>query len=212
MLELKQVVVQYPEQSFTFSLLIPTGQRVAIIGESGSGKTTILKIFAGFVPVRSGEVLVDGKVVNKLLPGERGLSYMTQAYNHLPHLTLRENIALAFLQSKLSQAQQSERIIQLAQQFQLEGVLDKHPISCSGGQLQRAALIRCLLQENRHLLFDEPFSALDAENTSTIVQHMRALRHTQVVVTHNLEALDGWVQRVIRIAHGKIIHDELLSH
>lgn len=211
MLELEQVVVNYPEQSFTFNLRIPTGQRVAIVGESGSGKTTILKALAGFVPVASGKVQVDGKVVNKVLPGERGLSYMTQAYNHLPHLSLRDNIALAFLHSKLTKAQQHERITHLAQQFQLESVLDKLPASCSGGQLQRAALIRSLLQENPHLLFDEPFSALDAENTATIVQYMRDLPHTQVVVTHNLDSLEGWVQRVIRIAQGRIVSDEMVG-
>lgn len=197
MIKLEQVVINYPKQQFNFDLSIATGQRVAIVGTSGAGKTTLLEVIAGFVPLTSGKVIIDGAVTNHKLPGERGVAYMTQENNHLPHFTIAKNINLALLNSDLDSNTKAKLLTDLASEFEINDILNKHPSDCSGGQLQRAALIRCLLLNKKILLLDEPFSALDQTTATKIINYLKQKDYTVIIVTHHLEQLRDFIDRVI---------------
>ncbi|RIY33618.1 ATP-binding cassette domain-containing protein [Psittacicella gerlachiana] len=198
-------------QEFHFNLSIPQGQKVAIIGESGAGKSTLINLIAGFVPFTQGNLYINQKKANNLLPSDRECFLVFQENNHFPHLTIAKNIALAFAHSKLSTGQKNEQIEQILSRLNIKEIANKLPQNCSGGQLQRAALARGFLFPRSILLLDEPLSALDPENAANVVSYLQEQEKTILIVTHDLEAVSPIVDRVICIRNGHIIEDYLIK-
>ncbi|MEM1164446.1 MAG: ATP-binding cassette domain-containing protein [Pseudomonadota bacterium] len=139
---------------------VGAGQRIAIIGPSGAGKSTLLGAVAGFVPLKSGQILMDGRDVTGADPDKRGMAMLFQDGNLFPHLTLAQNVGLGLRPglrlSDIERANVDEAIDRVG----LQGFGVRKPASLSGGQISRAALARVLLQARPLLLLDEPFAAL----------------------------------------------------
>ena len=142
---------------------IKDGQFLILVGGSGSGKSTLLNMVAGLESVTSGEILIDGKVVNDLPPKDRDIAMVFQSYALYPHMTVRENIAFGLNVKKVPKAEQEEIVARVAETLQITHLLDRRPAQLSGGQRQRVAMGRAISRKPSLFLFDEPLSNLDAK-------------------------------------------------
>ncbi|SHO54860.1 thiamine ABC transporter ATP-binding protein [Vibrio quintilis] len=190
MLKLDRVRYQYQQNWFDFSLELPKGAIVAIMGASGAGKSTLLSLVAGFITPDSGDIRVDGKSILSELPFARPFSVLFQEHNLFSHLTVRENIGLGLNPALKLTRDDQQQIIQAATQVGIETMLDRIPEQLSGGQKQRVALARCFVQARDYWLLDEPFSALDPilrGEMLALVKRLASERQTTVMmVTHHL--------------------------
>lgn len=176
------------------SLDISPGEFLVLLGASGSGKTTALRILAGLETASSGRVIIGDNDVTEVLPKYRDVSMVFQSYALYPHKTVAENIGFPLKVRKVSQAEQDKAIREAAAQVQIDQLLDRYPRQLSGGQRQRVALARAMIRRPSVFLMDEPLSNLDAK----LRGHMRAeLKHMQselgittIYVTHDqIEAM-----------------------
>ena len=139
------------------------GQAVSIIGSSGSGKTTILRMLAGLEHQDSGDICINGNVVNDLPSSQRGIGFVFQNYALFPYLTVYDNIAYGFKIQKKDKKFIKERVTELLDLVGLPGLEKRYPDQLSGGQRQRIALARALAPNPEVLFLDEPFAAIDAK-------------------------------------------------
>jgi len=194
---------------FDISLEIGRGELLAIIGASGSGKSTILKLLAGFVKPASGQVLIDGKDVSDLPPEARRLGVVFQNYALFPHMRLWENVAYPL---KVRGASWDERRVRAEEMLGRVGMatrVDDFPSELSGGQQQRVALARALVFEPQGLLLDEPLSALDAglrvEMRDEILRVQRASGIATLLVTHDQEEALSIADKVVVMRDGRLV-------
>ena len=183
---------------------------LVILGPSGAGKTSTLKMIAGLESVTDGEIYLDGRCINALPPEERGIAMVFETYALYPHLTVFENMAfpLKSKRSNLSNDEITRRISETAAILQMGDLLARKPAELSGGQKQRVSLGRALVRKARLLLMDEPLSHLDAKLRHHMRRELRkyhsALNTTVIYVTHDyLEAL-ALADRIVVLNHGKI--------
>ena len=162
---------------------------LVILGPSGCGKTTTLRCIAGFETVDSGEIVIDGKVVNTVPPRDRDIAMVFQNYAIYPHMKVRDNIGFPLKVRHVPQAERDERVREVAKLLKIEPLLDRKPTQLSGGEQQRVALGRALIREPKLFLMDEPLSNLDAklrvEMRSEIKRIQQELGITTVYVTHD---------------------------
>ncbi|VAW12917.1 Glycerol-3-phosphate ABC transporter, ATP-binding protein UgpC (TC 3.A.1.1.3) [hydrothermal vent metagenome] len=190
---------------------IDDGDFVVIVGPSGCGKSTLLRMVAGLEPITSGEVLIDGAIVNKIEPMNRDIAMVFQNYALYPHMSVLQNMAFGLRLRRLSKQEVQLRIEKAAQILQLDGLLDRKPSTLSGGQRQRVAMGRAIVRNPKVFLFDEPLSNLDAklriQMRLEIKRLHRELSATSIFVTHDqVEAMtmgdkmivlnDGYVDQV----------------
>ena len=173
---------------------IKDGQFLILVGGSGSGKSTLLNMVAGLESVTSGEILIDGKVVNDLPPKDRDIAMVFQSYALYPSMTVRENIAFGLNVIKVPKAEQEDIVARVAETLQITHLLDRRPAQLSGGQRQRVAMGRAISRKPSLFLFDEPLSNLDAklrvEMRAEIKLLHQRLKATIVYVTHDqIEAM-----------------------
>jgi multiple sugar transport system ATP-binding protein len=142
---------------------IDDGQFLILVGGSGCGKSTLLNMVAGLESVTSGEILIDGKVVNDLSPKERDIAMVFQSYALYPSMTVRENISFGLNIRKVAKAEQARIVGRVSEMLQIAHLLDRKPGQLSGGQRQRVAMGRALARDPVMFLFDEPLSNLDAK-------------------------------------------------
>lgn len=192
------------------SFQIREGEFVALLGPSGCGKTTLLTIIAGFQKADSGEVRLNGALIDKPGP-DRG--FVFQDFALFPWMTVRENILFPMKQKKIKRKEQSERLKKLLNMAQLEGTEHLYPSQISGGMKQRTAFIRALAGNPQVLLMDEPLSAVDQQMRQTLQEELEGLwlknRITVLMVTHDVEEAIYLSDRVIVMSaqEGKIIGD-----
>ncbi len=190
------------------NLQIKKGERLILLGPSGCGKTTTLRMIAGFEEITKGKLLMDGKVVNDIAPGERNIAMVFQSYALFPHLSVWENITFGLQLQKLPQAEIEKRARQAMEILHLEGYENKKTHELSGGQKQRVALCRALVKQSPYFLLDEPLSNLDAKlrqkaRTELVKIHER-FKPTMVYVTHDqIEAMTV-ANRIAVMNQGKI--------
>lgn len=205
------------------SLEVRSGEILCLLGASGSGKSTVLRVLAGLERVSAGEIIFNGQVVcgrsargfEWVPPEKRRMGLVFQDFVLFPHLTVAENIAYG-----VSVPDASSRVCELLEAFALEGYGDKYPHHLSGGEQQRVALARSLAPEPHLLLMDEPFSGLDARLKDTIrdwVLHILKSRNIgAVIVTHDFEEALYMADRIAVIDGGHIIQsgypDSLYLH
>ena len=170
-------------------LRIERGELVTLIGPSGCGKSTTLALIAGFERPTSGEVRLDGEVVNHRPPRERGVAMVFQSYALYPHMTVRNNIGFPLDVAGADAKTIAARVAEVAERLEIAHLLDRKPKELSGGQRQRVALGRALVRRPRLCLFDEPLSNLDAklrgQMRAEIKRLHRELEATFVYVTHD---------------------------
>ena len=177
-----------------FDLLVDPGEFLVLLGASGSGKTTALRILSGLETPSGGEVFIGDRNVTEVLPKYRDISMVFQSYALYPHKTVAENIGFPLKVRKVAQSVVDGAILDAAKQVPLETLLERYPRELSGGQKQRVALARAIIRRPSVFLMDEPLSNLDAK----LRGHMRAeLKHMQetlgittIYVTHDqIEAM-----------------------
>lgn len=183
------------------SFTIAAGAHAVIMGPSGAGKTTVLESICGLRRTESGRVVIAGRDVTELPPGERGIGFVPQDGALFPHLSVRENAAFALKVRQQSPAAIATRVSELAMQFGLTNLLDRRVTDLSGGEKQRVALARAVAARPAVLLLDEPFSALDVPGRETLRQHLQFLREdeglTILHVTHDPADADALATQLI---------------
>ena len=171
------------------SVDIEDGEFIVIVGPSGCGKSTLLRMIAGLETVSSGEVHIDGKLVNELEPMDRDIAMVFQNYALYPHMTVEDNMGYGLKIAGRPKAEIAERVQDAAKLLQLEPYLKRRPRELSGGQRQRVAMGRAIVRKPAVFLFDEPLSNLDAklrvQMRLEIKQLQRRLGVTALYVTHD---------------------------
>ncbi|XBG73525.1 amino acid ABC transporter ATP-binding protein [Enterococcus cecorum] len=193
MLALKQVNKAFGSRQIirNLDLSIEEGSILCIVGPSGGGKTTLLRILVGLETYDSGEFLLDGQPFNPSTSKEQVVGVVFQDFQLFPHLSVMENITLApKLALKQSAAESQQMAQNLAQRLGLSQLLDHYPYQLSGGQKQRVAIARAMAMNPKVLAYDEPTSALDpglSQQVADLILEMKEAGMTQIVVTHDLE-------------------------
>ncbi len=211
-LKYENVSFTYPGATagiFNISLEIGKGELLAIIGASGSGKSTILKLLAGFVSPDRGRILIDDKDVSTLSPEARRLGVVFQNYALFPHMRLWENVAYPLKVRGVAKSERYNKALEMLERVGMKGRADDLPAALSGGQQQRVALARALVFEPRGLLLDEPLSALDAslrvEMRDEILRVQRASGIATLLVTHDQEEALSIADKIAVMRDGRLI-------
>jgi multiple sugar transport system ATP-binding protein len=191
-----------------FSLTIQDGEFCVLLGPSGCGKSTVLRMIAGLEEISSGEILVDGEVINSVLPKDRDVAMVFQNYALYPHKTVFQNIEYPLKLRKMPEDQRKRQVVEAAELLNIENILQRYPRQLSGGQKQRVAVGRALVRRPRVYLFDEPLSNLDARLRSSMRSELKLLHRkfgiTFVYVTHDqVEALT-LADRVVLLKNGTL--------
>jgi multiple sugar transport system ATP-binding protein len=172
------------------NLTIEPGEFCVFIGPSGCGKSTLLRLIAGLEEISSGELEIDGSVVNDLPPAKRNVAMVFQSYALYPHMSVYENMAFGLRHMKMPAAEIDQRVQAAAKSLHLDGLLERKPRALSGGQRQRVAIGRAIVRNPKVFLFDEPLSNLDAAlRIKTRVEIARLHRDlgsvSMIYVTHD---------------------------
>ncbi|ULB11048.1 ATP-binding cassette domain-containing protein [Cereibacter azotoformans] len=206
MLHLDRVGVRLGSFTLSADWQAAAGERLAVIGPSGGGKSTLLMAIAGFVALAEGRVLWQGRDLGPMAPGERPVSILFQDQNLFPHLTLRENLGLGLSPRLRLGRQDRERIEAALERVGLSELGDARPGRLSGGQQGRAALARALLRARPILLLDEPFAALGpalkSEMLTLVAEIAAETQATVLMVTHDPEDTRRFAGRTVLVAEG----------
>jgi len=193
------------------NLQIHDGDFCMIVGPSGSGKTTLLNIIAGFSKPDDGEIMFDGKPVNQLPPRDRNIGMVFQEYGLFSHMTVRKNIAFGLEIKKNNKKDIEKRVTEIADWLKIRKLLDKKPAFISGGEAQRVAIGRTLINDPVFFLFDEPLGNLDANLRSEMLTEIKRLhinlKKTFIYVTHDQEQALSIANRVVIMREGKVIQE-----
>ena len=191
------------------SLDVQQGELLALVGASGSGKTTTLRIIAGHETPDEGRVLLDGRDITGLPPRQRGFGMVFQHYALFPHMTVGENVAFGLEARGVAKAERRERAVRALANVGLANAGGRQVQSLSGGEQQRVALARALIIEPKVLLLDEPLSNLDPTLRRTTRDELRAMLHrlgvTAVFVTHDQEDAFAVADRVALLERGRLL-------
>ena len=191
------------------SIDIAQGEIFALLGSSGCGKTTLLRILAGFETPTSGRVLLEGRDIGALAPYERPFNMMFQSYALFPHLTVWDNIAFGLKRDGMPKGEIGERVGAMLRLVQLDRYAKRKPHQLSGGQQQRVALARSLAKRPKMLLLDEPLGALDKklrEQTQfELVNIIESVGVTCVMVTHDQEEAMTMANRIAIMSKGRVL-------
>lgn len=195
------------------NLNILEGEFVAIVGASGSGKSTLLHLLGGLDKPSQGKVIIDGQDINKLSDSRlskfrnQAIGFIFQSFYLQPFLTLRQNIEVASMPARINKKERRQKIDDLAKQVDLYDRLKHRPRELSGGQIQRAAIIRALLNNPKIILADEPTGNLDSKNSQDVISLFKDIcsqyKTTVVIATHDQE-IASQADRTITIKDGKI--------
>ncbi|WP_027696296.1 ABC transporter ATP-binding protein [Vibrio litoralis] len=192
------------------NLAVNQGEIVCLLGASGCGKTTLLKAIAGLLPLASGEMTLNGKVIDDgehwLPPEQRNIGLIFQDYALFPHLTVAQNVAFGLSeQSKVAQAEMVENMLNLVH---LSGLAERYPHQLSGGQQQRVAIARSLACQPDLLLLDEPFSNIDTQVRHELIRDIRRIFKQQgvtaIFVTHSREEAFAFSDKMAVMNNGVI--------
>jgi sulfate/thiosulfate transport system ATP-binding protein len=190
------------------SVTVPDGSLTALLGPSGGGKSTLLRVIAGLEQPDGGTVVISGEDVTAQTVQERDIGFVFQHYAAFKHLTVWQNVAFGLYIRKVPKEEIRARVKELIQLVQLQGLTNRYPSQLSGGQRQRMALARALAVQPKVLLLDEPFGALDARVRKDLRQWLRRLHDevhvTTIFVTHDQEEAMDVAEQIAVINEGKI--------
>ena len=188
---------------------------VAILGQSGCGKTTLLNIIGGLDRYTSGDLVIDGKSTKDYTDKDwdtyrnKKIGFVFQSYNLIPHLNVFENVELALTLSGIKKADRKQKVIDALSQVGLADKIYARPNQLSGGQMQRVAIARALINDPEIILADEPTGALDSKTSVQVMEILKEISKDKLIimVTHNPELAETYASRTIRLLDGNIIED-----
>jgi multiple sugar transport system ATP-binding protein len=191
------------------SISIEDGEFVILVGPSGCGKSTLLRMIAGLEPITSGDVKIDGRIVNALPPKDRDIAMVFQTYALYPHKTVAQNMGFALMLRRTPKEEIDARVMRAAEILDLVPYLGRYPRQLSGGQRQRVAMGRAIVRDPKVFLFDEPLSNLDAklrvQMRAEIKELHQRLKTTIVYVTHDQVEAMTMADRIV------VMHDGIVE-
>lgn len=206
MLELKKISKRFGDKQILsdFNLLVPEKQIVAIVGPSGGGKTTLLRMLAGLETIDSGQIIYNGENLPlDALEKRYLLGFVFQDFQLFPHLSVMENLILSPIKTmNVSKEEASKKALSLLERLGLENHADAYPFSLSGGQKQRVALARAMMIDPEIIGYDEPTSALDPAlrlEVEKLILQNRELGMTQIVVTHDIPFAEAIADILVKV-------------
>ena len=198
---MSKIVIKNLEKSFgdnkvinKFNIDIKDGEFIVLVGPSGCGKSTLLRMVSGLESIDQGEIFLDTKLINNLIPSKREIAMVFQSYALYPHMNVFENMSFGLKMEKIPKNEIKEKVYNAAATLQIEDLLDRKPKQLSGGQRQRVAIGRAITRNPKVFLFDEPLSNLDAalrsEMRVEISKLHKKLKTNIIYVTHDqIEAM-----------------------
>ena len=191
------------------NLLVEEGEFLTLLGSSGCGKTTTLRMIAGFEEPTTGSITVEGEPIEDKEPYERNVNTVFQSYALFPHMTIYDNVAYGLKMKKVPKKEIKERVLKMLEMVQLSGFEKRYPSQLSGGQKQRVAIARALINRPKVLLLDEPLGALDLKLRKQMQLELKRLQKklniTFIYVTHDQEEALTMSDRIA------IMHDGVMD-
>ena len=209
-LELKSISKRYENRFLAdkLSLSVSRGEIVALLGASGAGKSSLLKIVAGLEQADAGQVFFDQQDITQLPPEKRHFALMFQDFALFPHLNVLDNVAFGLIEQRLNKKTAREQALAMLARFNLATHATDKVTTLSGGEQQRVALARALITQPKVLLLDEPFSALDAELRQSLrdefKQHISHMGIATILVTHDELEARAMANRGFRLTAGQL--------
>ena len=221
MLQLKNIVKTYITGDLVqnalqgVSINFRENEFVSILGQSGSGKTTMLNIIGGLDRYSQGDLIINGVSTRQYTDADwdhyrnNSIGFVFQSYNLIPHQTVLANVELALTLAGISRKERRQRAVAMLEKVGLQDHIHKRPNQLSGGQMQRVAIARALINDPDILLADEPTGALDSETSLQIMELLKDIAREKLVimVTHNPELAETYSTRIVRLKDGHIIDD-----
>ena len=190
------------------SLTVADKELVVFVGPSGCGKSTLLRMIAGLEEITSGELMIDGRAMNKVAAADRGIAMVFQSYALYPHMTVAENMGFALKMMGSGKAEIDRKVADAAGILQIGELLDRKPRELSGGQRQRVAIGRAIVRKPDAFLFDEPLSNLDADLRAQMRVEIARLREqletTMIYVTHDQIEAMTLADRIVILNSGRV--------
>lgn len=222
-LELKNIKKSFTGEESVLqgiSLSIAGGEFITLLGSSGCGKTTTLRIIAGLESPDEGQVFLDGKDVTNLEPNDRDVNTVFQNYALFPHMTVEENVGYGLKLKKVAKGEIKKKVSHMLELVQLSGYEKRKPSELSGGQRQRVAIARALVNNPKVLLLDEPLGALDLQLRRAMQHELKRLQKklgiTFVYITHDQEEAINMSDRIAVMNAGRFEQigtpDEIYNH
>jgi putative ABC transport system ATP-binding protein len=203
------------------TLEVRSGEFVALLGSSGSGKSTLLNLMAGLDRPTGGAIFADGRNLSELSSLElaryrsKTVGMVFQSFNLLPRMTLEENVELPLRLAEVDRAERGKRVADALERVRLEKRLSHRPSELSGGEQQRAALARALVNRPTLLFADEPTGNLDSATGESIMLLLKEIQQTLgmtiVMVTHERPLAERFANRIVSLADGKLLNDGVKS-
>jgi sulfate transport system ATP-binding protein len=190
------------------TVTVEDGELTALLGPSGGGKSTLLRVIAGLETPDRGRVFIDGKDMTDVPARRRGVGFVFQHYAAFSHMSVWDNVAFGLEVAKASKAETRRRVDELLRLVHLDGLANRYPAQLSGGQRQRMALARALAVEPKLMLLDEPFGALDVKVRQELRTWLRRLHEqvhaTTIFVTHDQEEALELADQIVLVKDGRV--------
>lgn len=200
-LSVRNITKSWGKKKITASFELARGASLALLGPSGAGKTTILKMISGIFSIDEGALFLNGVDITRVPAGKRGIGMVFQDYALFPHLNVENNIAYGLRCRGMAKKTVAEEVRKLLVLFQLEHIASSFPNDISGGEKQRVALARTIAVGDEVILFDEPLSALDAPLRKRLQKELKdrqeELKFTAVYVTHDEEEAKNLADKIV---------------
>ena len=191
-----------------FNIKINDGEFIVLVGPSGCGKSTLLRMISGLESIDKGEIHLDNKIINNLIPSKRGIAMVFQSYALYPHMNVYENMSFGLKIEKIEKNEIDKKVKDAAKTLQIEDLLDRKPGQLSGGQRQRVAIGRAITRNPKLFLFDEPLSNLDAalrsEMRVEISKLHKQLNTNMIYVTHDQIEAMTLADKIVILNNGNV--------
>ena len=191
-----------------FNIKINDGEFIVLVGPSGCGKSTLLRMISGLESVDKGEIHLDNKIINNLIPSKRGIAMVFQSYALYPHMNVYDNMSFGLKTEKLQKNEIDKKVKDAAKTLQIEDLLERKPRQLSGGQRQRVAIGRAITRNPKLFLFDEPLSNLDAalrsEMRVEISKLHKQLNTNMIYVTHDQVEAMTLADKIVILNNGNV--------
>jgi len=207
-LELRDIVKTFATATVAGSLTVPSGERLVLLGSSGCGKTTMLRLIAGLIEPDRGDILFDGASVLAVRPERRGAVMAFQEHALFPFRSVGDNVGYGLRVRRIAKAERKLQVAEALRAVRLDGFESRWPDELSGGQRQRVALARAIVVKPKLLLLDEPLSSLDRELRlelrTTICELQEATGITTIIVTHDQDEARAMAEHVAIMIDGEV--------